>query len=224
MILKPVDHSAWLEARKRGLGGSDAGAAVGVNKYRSNIDLWREKTGLTEHEDISDKPSVKFGKQAEKHIRALFALEHPEYSLEYHELYMYINDDHPFIYATLDGELTDENGRRGVLEIKTAAIQNAAQWREWIGKDPNTGEALPRIPNAYYAQVLHQLAATGWDFVILFAYIRTPYNNRAAARMLERRIERADVEDDIAYLIAQEAAFWQTVERKEQPPLILPQI
>lgn len=223
MILKPTDHTSWLEARKRGIGGSDAGAALGVNKYRSNIDLWREKAGLTEHEDISGKPAVRFGKEAEPHLRALFALEHPEYSLEYHELYMYINDNYPFIYATLDGELTDENGRRGVLEIKTATIQNAAQWREWIGKDPDTGEALPRIPNAYYAQVLHQLAATGWDFVILFAYIRTPCGS-TAARLLERRIERADVEEDISYLIAQETAFWQTVERKEQPPLILPTI
>lgn len=213
MILKPADHSAWLEARKRGLGGSDAGAAVGVNKYRSNIDLWREKTGLTEHEDISDKPSVKFGKQAEKHIRALFALEHPEYSLEYHELYMYINDDHPFIYATLDGELTDENGRRGVLEIKTSTIQNAAGWNEW--KDG--------IPQSYYAQVLHQLAATGWDFVILFAYLRTPYS-RTAARLIERTIERSEVGDDIDYLIRRETEFWKAVESGTRPPLILPEV
>lgn len=213
MVLKPADHKSWLEARKRGIGGSDAGAAIGVNKYRSNVDLWREKAGFTEHEDISDKPAVKFGKLAESHIRELFILEHPELTVDYHEFYMYYQPEKPWLYATLDGELTDENGRRGILEIKTATIQNAAGWAEW----------KEGIPQSYYAQVLHQLAATGWQFVILFAYLRTPYNGNVA-RLIERRIERSEVEDDIDYLIAQETAFWQAVKEKRQPPRILPDI
>ena len=213
MILKPQSREAWLEARRRGIGGSDAGAVIGANKYRSNVDAWKEKAGLIVPEDVGDKPAVKFGKEAEQHIRALFALEHPEMSVEYHEFYMYLNDKYPFLYATLDGELIDENNRRGILEIKTATIQNAAGWSEWVDG----------IPQSYYAQVIHQLAATGWDFVILFAYLRTPYSGNVA-RFIERRIERADVADDITYLIAQEAEFWQAVETKQRPPLKLPEI
>ena len=213
MILKPQSREAWLEARRRGIGGSDAGAVIGVNRYRSNVDVWAEKTGITPREDISDKPAVKFGKEAEQHLRELYKLEHPEHSVEYHEFYMYVNDNEPYLYATLDGEITDESGRRGILEIKTATIQNAAGWSEWIDG----------IPQSYYAQVLHQLAATGWDFVILFAYLRTPYSGNVA-RFIERRIERADVADDITYLIAQEAEFWQAVETKQRPPLKLPEI
>lgn len=213
MILKPQSREAWLEARRRGIGGSDAGAVIGANKYRSNVDVWKEKTGLIVPEDVGDKPAVKFGKEAEQHIRALFALERPEMSVEYHEFYMYLNDKYPFLYATLDGELTDDSGRRGILEIKTATIQNAAGWSEWVDG----------IPQSYYAQVLHQLAATGWDFVILFAYLRTPYSGNVA-RFIERRIERADVADDITYLIAQEAEFWQAVETRQRPPLKLPEI
>lgn len=213
MILKPTDRKSWLAARRQGLGGSDAGAAIGANKYKSNVELWREKTGITEPEDISDKPAVKFGKEAEQHIRALFMLEHPEFVVDYHEFYMYLNDTYPFIYATLDGELTDENGRRGILEIKTATIQNAAGWAEWVDG----------IPQSYYAQVLHQLAATGWSFVIVFAYLRAPYQGNIA-RIIERRIDRTDVKNDIAYLIEQEAAFWQAVKDKKQPPRLLPEI
>lgn len=213
MILKPQSREAWLEARRRGIGGSDAGAVIGANKYRSNVDAWKEKTGLIVPEDVGDKPAVKFGKEAEQHIRALFALEHPEFSVNYHEFYMYLNDKYPFLYATLDGELTDGSGRHGILEIKTATIQNAAGWSEWVDG----------IPQSYYAQVLHQLAATGWDFVILFAYLRTPYSGNVA-RFIERRIERADVADDITYLIVQEAEFWQAVETKQRPPLKLPEI
>ena len=151
MILKPKDHDEWLRARLNGIGGSDAGTALGKNKYKNNVELWREKTGQLIPEDISDKPAVKYGKLAEEHIRELFRLDHPEYTVDYHEFYMYVNDDHPFIFATLDGELTDEKGRRGILEIKTCTIQNSNQWTEWEDK----------IPDTYYAQILHQLAATG---------------------------------------------------------------
>jgi len=221
MILKPADHRSWLEARRRGIGGSDAGAVIGVNRYRSNVDVWAEKTGITPREDISDKPAVKFGKEAEQHLRELYKLEHPEHSVEYHEFYMYVNDNEPYLYATLDGEITDESGRRGILEIKTATIQSASQWDEW--RDPKT--KAERIPDSYYAQCLHQLAATGWDFVTLFAYIRTGYQNaRYTAHVLTRHIERADVADDITYLIAQETEFWQAVETKQRPPLKLPKI
>lgn len=220
MILKPADRKSWLAARQQGLGGSDAGAAIGANKYKLNVDLWREKTGLIEPEDIGDKPAVKFGKQAEQHIRELFKLEHPEYAVDYHEFYMYLNDSRPFIFATLDGELTDEDGRRGVLEIKTATIQTPSQWDEWFD-----GEN-PRIPDSYYAQILHQLAATGWEYVILVAYIRVAYatEGSAKARIFERRVERADVEADITFLIKKEAEFWQAVRNRTQPPRILPDI
>lgn len=91
-------------------------------------------------EDISDKPAVIFGKRAESQLRELFKLDYPQYTIDCHEFYMYLNDDHPFIFATLDGELTDENERKGILEIKTTTIQNKLQWDDWDD----------RIPDSYY--------------------------------------------------------------------------
>lgn len=221
MILKPENHTEWLKLRRNGIGGSDAGAVIGANKYRSNVDVWAEKTGTTQREDISGKPAVKFGKEAEQHLRELYKLEHPEQAVEYHEFWMYARESEPYIYATLDGEITDENGRRGVLEIKTATIRNARQWDEW--SDPETKS--PRIPDSYYAQCLHQLAATGWEFVTLFAYVRAGYENaRYTAHILERHIERADVQEEIEYLIGREREFWQRVQSGQKPPLILPTI
>lgn len=222
MILKPMSRESWLEARKCGIGGSDAGAVLGVNKYKSNVELWREKVGEVNPADISDKPAVMFGKSAEPHIRELFKLEHPEFAVDYHEFYMYVNDKHPYIYATLDGELTAQDGRRGILEIKTATINNHVQWRDWREWDAEAKTALPKIPDSYYAQCLHQLAATGWDFVILFAYIRSSGEN--AVTLTERHIDRAEVQNDIDYLIGKESEFWQSVEKRTCPPLILPRI
>ena len=214
MILRPEAHEDWLAARLRGIGGSDAGAVIGANKYRSNVELWREKTGRIIPEDISDKPAVKFGKFAEKHLRDLFRLDFPEYGLDYHEFFMYVSDEHPFMFATLDGELTDETGRRGILEIKTATIQNRIQWDDWEDG----------IPQSYYVQVLHQLAATGWEFAILKAYIRYYKDGSPRASVRHYRIERSDVEEDIAWLIQQEEAFWEHVRNDTEPALILPEI
>ena len=38
------DHNAWLDMRKQGIGGSDAGAIMGLNAYKSPYELWLEKT------------------------------------------------------------------------------------------------------------------------------------------------------------------------------------
>ena len=77
MVTRTVFQSReeWLEGRKGHIGGSDASVCVGMNPYKDNIQLWEEKTGLVIPEDISDKSYVKYGTEAEQHIRALFALE-----------------------------------------------------------------------------------------------------------------------------------------------------
>lgn len=44
----------WLQHRMSRIGGSDASCIVGMNPYRSNVELWQIKTGQVEPEDISD--------------------------------------------------------------------------------------------------------------------------------------------------------------------------
>lgn len=214
MVLKPETHDEWLEQRKIGIGGSDAGTVLGVNKYKSNVELWLEKTGQSEPEDISDKPAVKFGKFAEQHLRELFKQDFPDYQVDYHEFWMYQNDKYPFIYATLDGELTAPDGSKGILEIKTTTIQNKSQWDEWEDK----------IPDSYYAQVLHQLVATGWNFAVLKAYIRYYKDGELRVSIRHYRIDRKDAEADMQYLIECESKFWACVKSKTRPALLLPEI
>lgn len=215
MILKPKNHAEWLKARRRqGIGGSEAGCVLGVNKYQSNVDLWELKTGRRQPADLSDNPAVQFGKFAEPHLRELFKQDFPEFTVDYHEFDMYCNDRYPFIFATLDGEITAPDGTRGILEIKTTTIQNSKQWDEWEG----------RIPDSYYAQILHQLAATGWDFAILKAYIRYYRDGELKVSIRHYRINRKDVESDIEYLITEECKFWAAVQNDERPALKLPEI
>ena len=125
-MIQLKNREEWLQNRTR-IGGSDASAIVGLNPYKSNTDLWLEKTGQVTSEDISDKPYVKYGTNAEEHLRALFALDFPQYEVEYLDNNMFLNDKFPFAHASLDGWLTDKDGRKGILEIKTTEILQSMQ-------------------------------------------------------------------------------------------------
>ena len=92
-VIMPIDHAAWLKERKFGIGASDAGAILGKNRWKSNLDLWREKTGEREPEDIGDKPQVAYGKAAEEFIRGIFTLDHPELAVTYDSPYKIIRSD-----------------------------------------------------------------------------------------------------------------------------------
>lgn len=112
----------WLQARAGRIGGSDASAILGMNPYRTNIELWQIKTGQLVPEDISDKPYVKYGTEAEQYLRELFKLDFPEYQVCYEENNMFLNGKYPFGHASLDGWLIDQNGRLGVWECKTTKV------------------------------------------------------------------------------------------------------
>lgn len=216
IIVLPESHGEWLEARKTGLGASDAGTIIGVNKWKSNVDLFREKTGLKEAEDISHKPQVQLGHDEEPLIRALFALENPKYEVIYESPYkMIFHDTHKFLFCTPDGELTEKaTGRRGGLEIKTTEIQRPEQWKEWDN----------RVPQTYYAQTCHQMLATGWEFVVLKVRIR--YWRDGELRIAERQytIKREEARNDMDYILEKEIEFWNCIQERRCPPLILPDI
>lgn len=206
-------EAEWLQHRDR-IGGSECSAIIGMNPYMTNIELWQIKTGRIQPEDISDKPYVRYGHQAEPLLRELFKLDFPEYRVEYYPNNMILNEEMPWAHASLDGELVDPDGRRGILEIKTTNILQSMQREKW-----NDG-----IPNNYYCQILHYLMVTGYTFVILKAQLKSEWQGEIRISTKHYKIERKDVEDDINYLRRMERDFWDCVQRDRRPDLILPEI
>lgn len=145
MVTKKLFNSReeWLQGRKNHIGGSDAAACVGLNPYKDNVQLWEEKVGLVLPEDISDKDYVQYGTEAEEYLRALFALDHPEYKVLYDPDNMFTNSKYPWMHASLDGELLDSTGRHGILEIKTTKLDNKQQ--KSIGIYNRSGSGPPNI-------------------------------------------------------------------------------
>lgn len=207
-------RTEWLQARKNHIGGSDASACVGVNPYKSNVELWEEKSGLRIPEDISEKDYVIYGTRAEDYLRGLFTLDFPEYQVFYDDNNMFLNSDYPWMHASLDGELVDQAGRKGILEIKTTNLLQSMQKEKW--KD--------QIPDNYFCQVLHYLAVTGYEFAVLKAQLKSDWGEELRITTKHYFIERKDVEEDIKYLVDAEKRFWNCVESGRRPDLILPAI
>lgn len=204
----------WLQARAGRIGGSDASAILGMNPYRTNIELWQIKTGQLVPEDISDKPYVKYGTEAEQYLRELFKLDFPEYQVCYEENNMFLNDKYPFGHASLDGWLIDQNGRLGVWECKTTNILQSMQKEKWDH----------RIPDNYYIQILHYLLITEFDFAILKAQLKSEFGGEIYIQTKHYKIERSEVQADIDLLEASERKFWKQVQERRRPDLILPNI
>lgn len=206
----------WLAARGYTIGGSDAGSVLSLNKWRDNVSLYRILVGIDEPEDISNRPFVKYGSDAEAPLRELFALHHPEFEVMYKPNNMFLNSKYPWAHTSLDGWIRDERGRMGVLEIKTTEITSKIKAQEWDAE---------HIPDTYYAQVCHSMMVCEYDFAIVCAELKTHRSTgETEYRIVERRIERSEAIEDIKHLEREERRFWGYVIHKQEPPRILPEL
>lgn len=213
MIVLP-DREAWLKNRMNGIGGSEISAVIGKNPYLDNQTLWELKTGRRQADDISDKYYVQYGTQAEMHLRGLFRLDFPEFKVEYTDNNSWTNSKYPWARASLDGWLTDQAGRRGVLEIKTCAILQSMQKERWN----------KQVPMNYYCQCLMYMAVVEAEFACIKAQLKTVFDGVPYLQTKHYFIERSDVQDDIDYLMKEGERFWGYVQRDEMPPLRLPDV
>ena len=209
-----LEHNsqAWLDFRNTGIGGSDASAVLGLNPWKTNVELWEEKSGLKPPKEVSCAEAVEYGSKAEAWLAKLFELDFPEYRLTTPKNIVYRRDG--FMFASLDGELEDRAGRKGILEIKTSTIFSSINRERWNEK----------IPQNYYIQLLHYLMVTGYDFAILKAQLKSSQQGGVYLQTRHYCIDVSDesVKGDIRYLREAERTFWEDVKTKKRPALILP--
>lgn len=211
--LLQIEHNSpeWLAFRRTGIGGSDAAAIIGKSHFKSNVDVWEEKKGLREPDDISDKEQVKYGKAVEDLLLQMFALDNPEYEVTSNKKIVYRRG---FMFASLDGELVEKaTGKLGIYEGKTAEIHKKIELEKWN----------KRVPDYYYVQILHYLIVTGRSFVVLKVQLKLLYTEKKTTMTKQYRFNRKDLLNDLAYLYRKEAAFWDSVIAGVKPPRILPE-
>ena len=210
------NREAWLAARGKTIGGSDAAAALGLSPWKTNVQLWEELTGRRKVTDIGGNAAVEYGTKAEAHLRELFALDFPEFEVHHDPWSFWTNDRFPWAHASVDGYLYDRDGSFGVLEIKTASIVNRLKLAQFTD----------RLPVQYYVQLLYYMGILNAEFGILCAQLTFP-PTEALLRKETRHylVEREDVREDIKFVMQGVEKFYKEyVETGEHPPLILPEI
>ena len=188
----------WLEARKGGIGGSDVAAVIGVSKYTSPLEVWLVKTGREDYPDLSSKQSVEWGSRLEPAVAGKFAELHPEYSVGAPGC-MYVSDERPWAFASVDYVLEDADGERGVLEIKTAGLRSAGEWEGGV-------------PDYYMAQVVHYLAVTCFSYAWVAVLI-------GGQEYREYFVERD--EEDVKAISDAVDSFWNDFVMKDTMPQIV---
>ena len=182
----------WHTLREKRIGGSDIGAILGVNKYKSIIDVYIDKTEGTKFEG---NEATFWGHMHEATIMKVFAQKHREFNV-YQAPYSVIDD---FLIANLDAVLKDRStGEHGVLEIKTT---NAFNYKDWEGDV---------VPQYYYAQVQHYLMLTGYKFAYIAVLI-------GGNHYKDFKIERS--EEDIALIREKATEFYKENILKQIPPM-----
>ena len=191
-VKEAEDHERWLAVRSKGIGGSDAAVILGLNDYKSPYELWLEKTGQAEPEDLSGNQRVYWGTKNEANIAEWFT---ETTGKKVRRLGTLQRKEHPFMLANVDRMVIGEDAG---LEIKTAGVSQARKWKD------------DEVPDAYYCQCLHYMAVTGapyWYIAVLIG------GNEASYKRIERN------EGDIKTLIDAEKEFWNLVETNTPPPV-----
>lgn len=194
-VITYPDRASWLEARRQGIGASDAAAILGLSPWTSAFGLYCEKLGLRQR-NPAETEAMAWGQALEPFVAARYT---EQTSRSLHDLgrfaIRYANDP-PWMHATLDREIRGDERGPGVLEIKTATAFKADEWAD---------EAAP-IP--YLVQLQHQLAVTGFAWGALAVLIGG------------QRLKMLDVERNdrfIARLLEVEADFWDRLQRQDPP-------
>ncbi len=186
-----MDHLEWLRLRQKGIGGSDAAAIAGLNKYKSPIQVYYEKVeGVKESVPseaaywgtiLEDIVAQEFSRRTGLKVRRRNAiLRHPEY---------------PFMIANVDRLIV---GRKEGLECKTASEHLKDEWKN------------DEVPAQYLIQCQHYMAITGFDSWWVAVLI-------GGNKFIYKKIERD--EEIIQYLIEIELNFWNNHVLKKNPPM-----
>ena len=216
-----MNKQEWLAARQKGIGGSEASAIMGMNPYMTNVELWEYKTGKRVREDI-DNTAMKYGRDAERALIELFALDYPEYEVTIPEPYTLIyNPQYSFILGTTDANLTEiATGDKGFNETKTTLILASQQKEQWND----------RVPDNYYIQDLHYfLCNPEFKFSYINAQLKTEWK-KDGHKVVKKRTEpyfflRENLKEDLEILLEAEIEFWEKyVIRDIRPNLKLPNI
>ena len=189
-----ISREEWLKLRIKGIGGSDAAAVCNLSRYSSALDVWLLKTGRKVA--TPDNDAMLFGRLLEPIIRQEFARRVGLAVVECP--YMFAFKEYPFMCANIDGVVTEKDGTKALLEIKTTNSSTTTKELEEEG-----------VPVEWYIQMQHYMAVC--DLTIGYLAVLVGGN-----KFYHKKLERD--EETIQTLIGLESHFWSEYVLKDVPP------
>ena len=132
---KEMSREEWIDKRHESIGASEAGCFLGVNPWKTLVELYYEKIG--EADGIPDNMNMRLGRKIEPVIKKLFEEDTGLKVVDDNKIR--IDPHYPFITTNLDGMIV---GEKVPIEYKMLGI--------WNGE----------IPDYYFAQIQHQMMVT----------------------------------------------------------------
>lgn len=205
-----------LEARRAGIGGSDMAAVLGLSPYKTPLDVYNEKLGLVEPDDLSGNDAVHFGNVLEDVVAEEFGRRTGLKPRRNNQLLQH--KEHPFLLANIDRDVVGKPfGMKCGLECKTAD--------KWAARPELWGEGSQfyfdadgslrieshdeQVPDWYLMQCAHYMAVTQSDLWFL-AVLIGGNDFRIYTIQRSERLESA--------MIQRAAKFWHYVETQTPPP------
>ena len=196
---KGMNREQWLRVRKNGIGSSDAAAAVGLNPYQSQLELWLIKTGrddaLPKLDPNDDTSPMYWGTVLEPFVAEHYTRHTCNRVRRINAVLQHPDPDKAWMLANIDREVIGAPDVQ-ILECKTAGEFGSRLWRDGV-------------PEYIQVQVQHQLAVTGKQAADVCVLL-------CGQEVRVHRIERD--EEVIAQLIELERRFWHYVETDTPPP------
>lgn len=188
-----MDRTQWLLTRRQGIGGSDAGIIMGLNKYKTAFELWLDKTGQVLPDESAGEAAY-WGNQMEEVVAKEF--EKRTGKKVRRSNMMYQHPEHDFMLANVDRFIVGEDA---LLECKTASAYLAKEWES------------DEVPATYLVQIQHYLAVTGKSKAYVAVLI-------GGNKFIWKEIDRD--EELINQIIAFELDFWETNVKGQLAPAL----
>ncbi len=196
-----LSEEQWLWWRKKGIGGSDVAAALNASPYRTARELYFDKIGVEPVVEGADKSiTFQIGHLLEDVVAQIFAKKTGFTVFEDH--WMYQHPLYPFLIADVDRFIELPNGKRAILECKTAHFDMMCKW------------ANGAVPRHYEMQVRHYMAVMNIDV----AYIACLFSNNEND-FVWQRIER-DIDEEENTILQLESFWNNNVMARVEPPFV----
>jgi putative phage-type endonuclease len=141
--MNSIERENWLKERKTYIGGSDVSALCGLNKYKSAMGIYLEKTSA-DVEETEITGAMEWGTRLEDAIAEAYSIR-TGFTIEV-EPNVIRHPEHSFIAANIDRWA---DGKKHILECKTAGFMMSKEWGE---------EYTDQVPESYLCQIAYYAA------------------------------------------------------------------